>query len=141
MAPEVATSKPYGRPVDVYSFAMILYNLYASEPPWRASPARAPLGPAFGRAAEFAAELGPEGRGSDPQLGRTSRPRGRPFRYSGFARRAASAGLVEPDTLLSTVGKQWLRRLLGTISVPYTLGDRTSYPILLSVTLMPKYGS
>ena len=35
MAPEVAASKPYGRPVDVYSFAMILYNLYASEPPWR----------------------------------------------------------------------------------------------------------
>lgn len=35
MAPEVASSKPYGRPVDVFSFAMILYNLYASEPPWR----------------------------------------------------------------------------------------------------------
>ncbi|KAH8051730.1 protein kinase [Aureococcus anophagefferens] len=28
MAPEVALSKPYGRPVDVYSFAMILYNVY-----------------------------------------------------------------------------------------------------------------
>ena len=34
MAPEVALSKPYGRPVDVYSFAMILYNVYDSVAPW-----------------------------------------------------------------------------------------------------------
>lgn len=31
MAPEVYTEKPYGRPVDVYSFAMIAYNILESQ--------------------------------------------------------------------------------------------------------------
>lgn len=26
--------QPYGRPVDVYSFAMIFYNMLVGEPPW-----------------------------------------------------------------------------------------------------------
>lgn len=30
MAPEVYCEKPYGRPVDVYSFAMIAYNILES---------------------------------------------------------------------------------------------------------------
>jgi serine/threonine protein kinase len=30
MAPEVYAEKPYGRPVDVYSFAMIAYNILES---------------------------------------------------------------------------------------------------------------
>eukprot|EP00629_Pelagomonadales_sp_RCC1024_P017280 CAMPEP_0119265972 /NCGR_PEP_ID=MMETSP1329-20130426/4620_1 /TAXON_ID=114041 /ORGANISM="Genus nov. species nov., Strain RCC1024" /LENGTH=595 /DNA_ID=CAMNT_0007265833 /DNA_START=180 /DNA_END=1963 /DNA_ORIENTATION=- len=34
MAPEVALYKPYGRPVDVYSFAMILYYMLDSASPW-----------------------------------------------------------------------------------------------------------
>lgn len=34
MAPEVATHKPYGKPVDVYSFAMILFNVLDSRCPW-----------------------------------------------------------------------------------------------------------
>ena len=34
MAPEVASSKPYGRPVDVYSFAMILYNVMDGHAPF-----------------------------------------------------------------------------------------------------------
>ena len=34
MAPEVFQHKPYGRPVDVYSFAMIAYNLLESRAPW-----------------------------------------------------------------------------------------------------------
>ena len=34
MAPEVFRHEAYGRPVDVYSFAMILYNLLGVEPPW-----------------------------------------------------------------------------------------------------------
>jgi len=34
MAPEVAANQPYGRPVDVYSFAMILYNCYGGVAPW-----------------------------------------------------------------------------------------------------------
>jgi len=34
MAPEVYRHEPYGRPVDVYSFAMILYNMLAGHPPW-----------------------------------------------------------------------------------------------------------
>ena len=34
MAPEVAANQPYGRPVDVYSFAMILYNCYSGVAPW-----------------------------------------------------------------------------------------------------------
>lgn len=38
MAPEVALHKPYGRPVDVYSFAMILYNLLDSRCPWSGEP-------------------------------------------------------------------------------------------------------
>ena len=34
MAPEVFRHEPYGRPVDVYSFAMILFYMLAAEPPW-----------------------------------------------------------------------------------------------------------
>ena len=34
MAPEVFRHEPYGRPVDVYSFAMILYHMLVGEPPW-----------------------------------------------------------------------------------------------------------
>jgi len=34
MAPEVALYKPYGRAVDVYSFAMILYYLLDTRAPW-----------------------------------------------------------------------------------------------------------
>lgn len=38
MAPEVFRHEAYGRPVDVYSFAMILYNLLGVEPPWHELP-------------------------------------------------------------------------------------------------------
>lgn len=34
MAPEVFQHKPYGRPVDVYSFALILYYMLSSDLPW-----------------------------------------------------------------------------------------------------------
>merc|ERR1719424_2228935 len=34
MAPEVFRHEAYGRPVDVYSFAMIMYNMLGVEPPW-----------------------------------------------------------------------------------------------------------
>ena len=34
MAPEVFRHEAYGRPVDVYSFAMILFQLLGIEPPW-----------------------------------------------------------------------------------------------------------
>ncbi|KAJ1454509.1 kinase-like domain-containing protein, partial [Pelagophyceae sp. CCMP2097] len=34
MAPEVYKHQPYGRPVDVYSFAMIAFNLLAVHAPW-----------------------------------------------------------------------------------------------------------
>lgn len=34
MAPEVFKHKPYGRPVDVYSFSMIWYYLLSSDMPW-----------------------------------------------------------------------------------------------------------
>jgi len=34
MAPEVFRHEAYGRPVDVYSFAMITYNMLVGEPPW-----------------------------------------------------------------------------------------------------------
>jgi hypothetical protein len=34
MAPEVYRHEAYGRPVDVYSFAMILYHMLVGEPPW-----------------------------------------------------------------------------------------------------------
>ncbi len=38
MAPEVYRHEPYGRPVDVYSFAMILFNMLEGEPPWPETP-------------------------------------------------------------------------------------------------------
>ena len=34
MAPEVFRHEAYGRPVDVYSFSMITYNMLVGEPPW-----------------------------------------------------------------------------------------------------------
>lgn len=34
MAPEVFRHEPYGRPVDIYSFAMILYYMLQGESPW-----------------------------------------------------------------------------------------------------------
>lgn len=34
MAPEVFKHKPYGRPVDVYSFSIILYYMLSSDIPW-----------------------------------------------------------------------------------------------------------
>ena len=34
MAPEVYQCFPYGRPVDVYSFSMIAYNVLQGSPPW-----------------------------------------------------------------------------------------------------------
>lgn len=34
MAPEVYLNKPYGRPVDVYSFALIAFNMLEGRAPW-----------------------------------------------------------------------------------------------------------
>ena len=108
MAPEVASSKPYGRPVDVYSFAMILYNLYASEPPWR------------GESGESAARHGI--RGERPNLPRSwdqkvvdlirncwaHEPAARPS-FSAILDlldELTSAGLVEQDTAVVPSAKQ-----------------------------------
>jgi serine/threonine protein kinase len=108
MAPEVAASKPYGRPVDVYSFAMILYNLYASEPPWR------------GESGESAARHGI--RGERPTLPRSwdqkvvdlirncwaHEPAARPsfLAILDLLDELATAGLVEQDTAVVPSAKQ-----------------------------------
>ena len=34
MAPEILATQPYGRPVDVYSFSLIIYVAYAEELPF-----------------------------------------------------------------------------------------------------------
>lgn len=108
MAPEVASSKPYGRPVDVYSFAMILYNLYASEPPWR------------GESGESAARHGI--RGERPTLPRSwdqkvvdlirncwaHEPAARPsfLAILDLLDELSAAGLVEQDTAVVPSAKQ-----------------------------------
>ena len=104
MAPEVASSKPYGRPVDVYSFAMILYIYMRRSRRGAASPARAPLGHGI--------------RGERPNLPRSwdqkvvdlirncwaHEPAARPsfLAILDLLDELASAGLVEQDTAVAT---------------------------------------
>jgi len=63
MAPEVYLHKAYGRPVDVYSFAMITFNMLLGEPPWAELP-----GPEAAKAAALHGERPPVPRHWDADL-------------------------------------------------------------------------